>query len=95
MNGRDDDAWLDTLLQRQLPSVLSEAGFQERVQRGLPPRERPWLRAFALVLTGGVALAALLGSSGEAVVLATEAGNWTVPCCLGTALVWYLADCWV
>lgn len=92
MNGRDDEAWLDTLLQRQLPAALSEEGFQERILQRLPPRERPWLRAFALSLTWVVALVALLIPSGEAVAFATDAGDWTVPYCLGAALVWYLAD---
>lgn len=93
MNGRDDEAWLDSLLQRQLPAALSDEGFQDRLQRRLPPRERPWLRAFALCLAWVVALAALLLlPSGEAVALATDAGDWLVPSCLGAALVWYLAD---
>jgi hypothetical protein len=94
MNGHEDDVWLDTLLQRQLPAALSDEGFRERLARRLPPRERPWLRAFALGLSVVVALAAvLLLPLGESMAVATSAGDWTVPSCLGAALVWYLADC--
>jgi len=94
MNGRDDEAWLDTLLQRQLPSGLANKGFQERVLRRLPPRERPARRAFALGVTWLVAAAALLlPSGGEAVVLSsTNAGSLVVPFSLGAALLWYLVD---
>ena len=62
--------------------------------RRLPPRERPGRRAFALGVTWVVAAAALLlPSGGEAVVLSsTNAGSLVVPCSLGAALLWYLAD---
>lgn len=76
MNGRDDEVWLDTLLQR------------------LPPRERPVRRAFILGLTCLVAAATLLLPTGEGSVVlsSTDAGSLAVPCCLGTALLWYLVD---
>jgi hypothetical protein len=93
MNGRDDEAWLDTLLQRQLPSGLSDEGFREQLLQRLPPRERPVRRAVILGLTWLVAAATLLLPTGEAGVLSTpDAGSLAVPCCLGTALLWYLAD---
>ncbi len=94
MNGRDDEVWLDTLLQRRLPSELSDDDFQARLQRRLPPRERPGLRALSLAVTWGVALAALLIPSGDAVVAsaAAETGNLVVPFSLGAALLWYVAD---
>lgn len=41
MNGRDDEAWLDTLLQRRLPSKLSDDGFRRDVLRHLPPESGP------------------------------------------------------
>ena len=96
MTGRDDEAWIDSLLQRQGPSSLAEAGFRERILRRLPPRERPWLRAFLLGLSWLLALALLLFPSGEAVLAAEGVGEQSVliPFCLGTALLWYLADRW-
>jgi hypothetical protein len=94
MNGRDDEAWLDTLLQPQLPSGLSGDGFQEQLLGRLPPRERPVRRALILCLSWLAAAATLLLTTGEAGVL-SSAGvpDLAVPCCLGTALLWYLADC--
>ena len=94
MNGQDDEAWLDTMLQRQLPSELADDDFQARLLRRLPPRERPGLRALGLAVTWVVALAALMGTSGDTVVasVATETGNLVVPFSLGAALIWYVAD---
>jgi hypothetical protein len=94
MNGRDDEAWLDTLLQRQLPSEFADDDFQSQLLRRLPPRERPGLRALCLAVTWVVALAALLIPSGDAVVAsaAAETGNLVVPFSLGAALLWYVAD---
>ena len=95
MNGPDEEAWLDTLLQKQLPSGLADDGFQLQVLERLPPRERPWRRVLSLGVTWAVALAVLLLPSGESVLgaAAAETGNLVVPCSLGTALLWYLADC--
>jgi hypothetical protein len=94
MTGRDEEAWLDSLLQRQAPSSLAERGFREQILRRLPPPERPWLRAFFLGLSVLLALAVLLASSGEAVLAAEGAReeSFLIPSCLGTALLWYLAD---
>ncbi|HEX8436520.1 hypothetical protein [Archangium sp.] len=94
MNGHDDEAWLDTLLQQRLPSELADDDFQTRLLRRLPPRERPGLRALCLAVTWGVALAVLMMLSGEGVVasVATETGNLVVPFSLGAALLWYVAD---
>lgn len=94
MNGPDDEAWLDTLLQRQLPSELADDDFQARLLRRLPPRERPGLRALFLAITWVVALAALMLLSGDSVgaSAAAETGSLIVPCCLGAALLWYVAD---
>ncbi len=96
MNGRDDEAWLDTLLQRQLPSGLSDDGFRERILRHLPPRERPWRRAFTLGVTWLVAASALMLPSGDGGALSSmasmDSSSLLIPCCLGTALLWYLAD---
>jgi hypothetical protein len=94
MTGRDDEAWLDSLLQRQDPSSLAGTGFREQILRRLPPRERPWLRAFLLGLSCLLALALLLLSSDGPVLAAEGTGepSFFIPCCLGTALLWYLAD---
>jgi hypothetical protein len=93
MNARDDEAWLDSLLQRQLPSVLSDEGFREQLLQRLPPRERPWLRVPLLGVTWWVGLAALLLPSSEAMVASVQAGSLLVPSSLGAALLWYLGDC--
>ncbi|QRK04483.1 hypothetical protein JQX13_30010 [Archangium violaceum] len=94
MNGRDEEAWLDTLLQRQLPSGLSDDGFRERVLQRLPPRARPWRRALILGVTWLVAGAALLlpTGGGSGVLSSSDAGSLVVPFSLGAALLWYLAD---
>jgi hypothetical protein len=94
MNGRDDEAWLDTLLQRRLPPTLSDDGFRREVLRNLPPRERPALRAFILVLSWiAAALTLILPVGGDMVLLSsTDAGVFVVPACLATAVLWYLAD---
>jgi anti-sigma factor RsiW len=96
MNGRDDEAWLDTLLQRQLPSSLSDEGFQQQLLQRLPPRERKARRVFILVVAWLVAAAALLlpTGGGELVVSSVEAGSALIPSCLGAALLWYLVDRW-
>lgn len=96
MNGRDDEAWLDTLLQRQLPASLSDEGFQEQLLQRLPQRERKGRRVFILVVAWLVAAAALLlpTGGGHLVVSSVEAGSALVPSCLGTALLWYLVDRW-
>lgn len=97
MNGRDDEAWLDTLLQRQLPSGLSDDGFREQVLLRLPPRERRGRRAVFLGVTWLVSAAALLlpAGGGAGVLSASpDAGSLLVPCSLGAALLWYLADRW-
>jgi hypothetical protein len=94
MNDRDDEAWLDTVLQRQLPSGLSDDGFQEQLLRRLPPRERPLRRALILGFSWLAAAVTLLLTTGEAGALSSVAvPDLAVPCCLGTALLWYLADC--
>jgi hypothetical protein len=92
MNGHDDEAWLDSLLQRQLPSGLSDEGFQGRVLQRLPRRGRPVLRLLILGLTCGVAAAVLLLASGVGVLSSTGTIPPAVSFCLGTALLWYLAD---
>jgi hypothetical protein len=96
MNGRDDEAWLDTLLQRQLPSSLSNDGFQEQLLQRLPPRERKGRRVFILGVSWLVAAAVLLlpTGGGDLVVSSVQAGSALVPSCLGAALLWYLADRW-
>jgi|GEM_PF-2120183 len=95
MNGRDDEVWLDTLLQRQLPSGTSDDGFREQLLQRLPPRERPVRRAFGLGVTWGMAALTLLllpTGEGSMVLSSMYAGNLMVPCCLGTALLWYVVD---
>ncbi|ATB30529.1 hypothetical protein [Melittangium boletus] len=94
MNGRDDEVWLDTLLERQLPSEPSDDGFRERVLRRLPPRERPLRRAFILGVTWLVAAGILLlpTGSGGVMISSLDTGSLVIPCSLGTALLWYLAD---
>jgi ferric-dicitrate binding protein FerR (iron transport regulator) len=94
MNGHDDEAWLDTLLQRQPPSELADDDFQRQLLRRLPPRERPVLRALGLLVIWMVGLAVLMMLSGETVVAsaAAETGSLVVPFSLGTALLWYVAD---
>lgn len=95
MNGRDDEVWLDTLLQRQLPSGPGDDGFREDILQRLPPRERPVRRAFGLGLAWLVAvvITLLLPTGEQPLVLASlHEGNLIVPCCLGTALVWYVVD---
>jgi hypothetical protein len=94
MNGHEDEAWLDTLLQRQLPSELANDDFQKQLLRRLPSRWRPELHALALVVVWGLAFAALLMVSGDTVVASVaETHNLIVPSCLGTALLWYVVDC--
>lgn len=94
MNGRDDEVWLDTLLQRSLSPGPSEDTFSERVLERLPPRPRPVRRALLLGVTGLAAAGALLlpelGGAGAVSVPDTQA--LLVPSILGTALLWYLAD---
>ncbi len=95
MNGRDDEVWLDTLLQRQLPSGTSDEGFREQLLERLPPRERPVRRAFILGVTWVVAAVILILSTEEGrLVLAstTDTSGLVVPWCLATALSWYLVD---
>jgi hypothetical protein len=94
MNGRDDEAWLDSLLQRRLPPTLSDDGFRRDVLRTLPPRERPALRAFILVLSWlAAALTLILPVGGDAVLLSSMgAGQFAILSCLTTAVLWYLAD---
>ena len=96
MNGHEDEAWLDSMLQRRLPPELPEDGFPFQVLDRLPPRERPWLRAFLLCVTWVVALVVLLVlSAGDTAVgaAAVETGNHhVVAFSLATALVWYVAD---
>jgi hypothetical protein len=95
MNGHEDEAWLDSMLQRRLPPELPEEGFPLQVLDRLPPPERPWLRAFLLCVTCVVALAVLLLSLADSAVGAAtaETGNTlVVPFSLGAALVWYVAD---
>ncbi len=94
MNGRDDEVWLDALLQRQLPATLSEDGFREQVLRRLPPHARLWLRVLILGLSWGVAgLSLLIPVGGEAMLIAsTDAGSMAIPSILGAALLWYFAD---
>lgn len=95
MNGRDDEVWLDTLLQRQLPSGPSDDGFREEILQRLPPRERPARRTLGLGLTWVVAavITLVLPTGGETQVLSSlYEGSLIVPCCLGTALLWYVVD---
>jgi hypothetical protein len=93
MNGHPDEARLDAMLQRRLPPELPGDGFPLQVLDRLPPRERPWLRAFCLCLTWVVALAVLLSSDDAALgAAAAETGSLVVPSSLVTVLVWYVAD---
>ncbi|WP_375766768.1 hypothetical protein NR798_34490 [Archangium gephyra] len=95
MNGHDDEVWLDTLLQRQLPTGPSDDGFREQLLQRLPPPERPARRVFGLGLTWLVAalILLLLPTGGDTVALSSMyAGNLIVPSCLGTALLWYVVD---
>lgn len=97
MNGRDDEAWLDTLLQRQLPARLSDEGFQVQLLQRLPQRERKGRRVFILGVAWLLAAAALLlpTGGGHLVISSVETGSALVPSCLGAALLWYLADRWM
>ncbi|WP_224369626.1 hypothetical protein [Hyalangium versicolor] len=91
MNNRNDEAWLDTLLQRQLPTGLSDDGFREQLLRRLPPRKRPVRRALILGLTWVLAAVPLLLTTGDTgTLMLVEAGSLLIPCSLGTALLWYL-----
>ncbi len=94
MNRHDDDAWLDTLLQRPLPSGPADDGFSLRVLERLPPRPRPVRRALLLGVTWLVAVGALLMPSGDGVnaLASVDAGSLLVPSSLGAALLWYLMD---
>jgi hypothetical protein len=95
MNGHEDEAWLDSMLQRRLPPELPEEGFPLLVLDRLPPRERPLLRAFLLCVTWVVALVVLVLSLADTAVgaAAVETGNHhVVVSSLGAALVWYVAD---
>lgn len=94
MNEHDDEAWLNSLLRRQGLPGLPENGFQQRVLRSLPPRERKGRRALVLGLSGGVALGALLlpAIGGAGVMASMHTGSLLVPCSLATALLWYVVD---
>ena len=93
MNARDDDAWLDAMLQRQLPPGPSDDGFREHLLARLPPPERPWRRALGLGLTWLVAGVCLLWTLGENPgVLSASTDSLLVPSCLGVALLWYLVE---
>jgi hypothetical protein len=92
MNRHDDEAWLDSLLQRRLPSGLSDDGFQQRVLQRLPQRERRVRRWLTLSVTWAVAAAVPLLSSDVGVLSAPGTVHLAVPFSLGTALLWYLAD---
>ncbi len=91
MNGHDDEAWIQSMLQRRPPSELSDGGFQHRVLQRLPPRERPVRRLLALGVTWGVTAAFSL-LSWDAGVLSSGGVSPVVPFSLGTALLWYLGD---
>jgi hypothetical protein len=93
MNRHDDEAWLDSLLQRQLPSGLPDDGFQERLLQRLPRRPRPVLRLLILGATFVVAAIVPLLSSDAGALFSTGTADIAVPFSLGTALLWYLADC--
>ena len=92
MNGHEDEARLDAMLQRRLPPELPEDGFPLQVLDRLPPRERPWLRAFLLCVTWVVALVVLVLSSAVGAAAAETGNNHVVAFSLVAALVWYVAD---
>lgn len=94
MNDRDEEAWLDSLLQRQGLARLPDEGFQARVLQRLPPRERRGRRALVLCLSGVVAAGALLlpEAVGAGVMSASRTHELVVPFSLATALLWYVMD---
>ncbi|QRO00320.1 hypothetical protein JRI60_15455 [Archangium violaceum] len=93
MNGHDDEVWLDSLLQRQLPSGLPDEGFQARLLQRLPRRPRPVLRLLILGAACGVAAVPLIISAEVAALSSSGPADLAVPFSLGTALFWYLVDC--
>ncbi|OJH37003.1 hypothetical protein [Cystobacter ferrugineus] len=92
MNGHDDEAWLQSMLQRRPPSELSDGGFQHRVLQRLPRRERPAMRLLALGTTWGVTAAFSLLSWDAGVFSSSGMVPPVVPFSFGTALLWYLVD---
>ena len=92
MNGHDDEAWIQSMLQRRPPSELSESGFQHRVLQRLPRRERPARRLLALGATWGVTAVFSLLSLDAGVFSSSGGMSPVVPFSLGTALLWYLVD---
>jgi hypothetical protein len=92
MNGHDDEAWIQSMLQRRPPSELSDGGFQHRVLQRLPRRERPAMRLVALATTWGMTAVASLVSWDAGVFSSSGAVPPVVPFSLGTALLWYLVD---
>ena len=92
MNGHDDEAWIQSMLQRRPPSELSDAGFEHRVLQRLPRRERPVRRLLALGITWGVTAVFSLLSLDAGVFTASGGVAPVVPFSLGTALLWYVVD---
>lgn len=92
MNGHDDEAWLQSMLQRRPPSELPEGGFQHRVLQRLPRRERPAMRLLALGATWGMTAAFSLLPWGAGVFASSWEVSPVVPFSLGTVLLWYVVD---
>ncbi|ATB40367.1 hypothetical protein CYFUS_005816 [Cystobacter fuscus] len=92
MNGHDDEAWIQSMLQRRPPSELSDGGFQHRVLQRLPPRERPVRRMIALGATWGVTATFSLLSWDAGMFSSSGMVSPAVPFSLGTALLWYVVD---
>ncbi len=93
MNERKQEEWLDTLLQHPLPPQLGDdEGFQVRLLRRLPARERPWLRALVLGASWALAALALLWALAGPRLSDAEPGAPLAAFCLGPALLWYLVE---
>lgn len=91
MSTPHDDPWLDSMLQRRLPSALSEEGFSLRVLEQLPQRPSRTRRALTLGAIWGAALTApWLTAAVAGWRTAMPVGDITLPVCLGTTLLWYL-----
>ena len=89
MTRPDDEAWLTTLLERRSPPAPDD--FSARVLERLPRQPRPLRHRLGLMALWGT-LAVLASWGASALSPASGTPHPVMAFCLGTALLWYLAD---